>query len=55
MENNKPLKIDVSLIPPIEMKLLAKSLLDYVKRFYKNPENRVAFEKWKAEQDKNKQ
>lgn len=55
MNNNKPVKIDVSLIPDLENKLLAKSCLDYVKRFYEDPKNREGFKKWKAEQEKNKQ
>lgn len=39
-------KINVKEIPPIENRLLAKSVLDYVKRFYEDPENVKGFKEW---------
>lgn len=47
--DNKPIKIDISLIPEIDRKLLGKAFYECVKEFYSKPENVAAFEKWKNE------
>lgn len=39
-------KINIEEIPPVENRLLAKSVLDYVKRFYEDPENVKGFKEW---------
>ena len=39
-------KINIDEIPPIENRLLGKSVFDYVKRFYENPENVKGFKEW---------
>lgn len=44
--------IDVSKIPAADMRLLSSTVLDAVKRFYDNPENRRRFEAWKKEREK---
>ena len=41
-------RIDPKEIPDMEMKLLCATILDAVIRFYKEPENMSAFEKWQA-------
>ncbi len=41
-------RIDPKEIPKIEMKLLCATILDAVIRFYKEPENMAAFQKWHA-------
>ena len=41
-------RIDPKEIPDMEMKLLCATILDAVIRFYKEPENVAAFEKWQA-------
>ena len=41
-------RIDPKEIPDMEMKLLCATILDAVIRFYKEPENMGAFEKWQA-------
>ena len=42
-------RIDPKEIPNMEMKLLCATILDAVIRFYKEPENVAAFEKWQTE------
>ena len=42
-------RIDLKEIPNMEMKLLCATILDAVIRFYKEPENVAAFEKWQTE------
>ena len=39
-------KIDVSRIPAIEVKILSRTLLEAVERFYSDPENCRRFEEW---------
>ena len=39
-------RIDPKEIPNMEMKLLCATILDAVIRFYKEPKNIAAFEKW---------
>ena len=41
-------RINPKEIPPMEMKLLCATIIDAVIRFYEEPENMVAFEKWQA-------
>lgn len=43
-------KIDVSLIPEIEMRGLAKAFSEAAQEFFKDPENRRRCEEWKKEQ-----
>ena len=56
MEVTKPIlsvRIIPKTIPSIEKKLLCATFLDAVIRFYENPENESAFEKWYAEKGEN--
>ena len=46
-------RIDPKEIPNMEMKLLCATILDAVIRFYKEPENMAAFQKWHAEKGEN--
>ena len=46
-------RIDPKNIPNMEMKLLCATILDAVIRFYKEPENMVAFKKWQAGKGEN--
>ena len=46
-------KIDVSRIPAIEVKILCWTLLDAVERFYSDPENRRRFEAWRQSKETN--
>ena len=39
-------KINIDEIPPIENRLLGKSVFEYVKRFYENPDNVKGFKEW---------
>ena len=41
-------RINPKEISPMEMKLLCATILDAVIRFYKEPENMAAFQKWHA-------
>ena len=41
-------RIDPKEIPNMEMKLLCTTILDAVIRFYEEPENMTAFERWQA-------
>mgnify|MGYP003310993784 CR=1 FL=1 len=42
-------KITPSLIPGAEKQLLCATFLEAVIRFYENPDNMRAFERWRAE------
>ena len=42
-------RINPNLISSMEKQLLCATFLEAVIRFYKNPENMRAFEKWRAE------
>ena len=42
-------QINPNLIPGMEKQLLCATFLEAVIRFYENPENMRAFEKWRAE------
>ena len=46
-------KIDVSRIPAIEVKILCRTLLDAVERFYSDPENCRRFEAWRQSKETN--
>ena len=41
-------RIDPKENPNMEMKLLCATILDAVIRFYEEPENMAAFQKWQA-------
>lgn len=41
--------IDLELISEGEQRKIAKRLLPLIEDFYKNPENKKAFEEWKAQ------
>lgn len=55
MPESSAVKINVSEIPQIELKLLGRTFLDAVKKFYENPENVRGFEEWKAKRDAERQ
>jgi len=42
-------RINPNLIPSMEKQLLCATFLEAVIRFYENPENMRAFERWRAE------
>ena len=42
-------KINPNLIPSMEKQLLCATFLEAVIRFYEDPENMRAFERWRAE------
>ena len=42
-------KINPNLIPGMEKQLLCATFLEAVIRFYENPENMRAFERWRVE------
>ena len=46
-------RIDPKEIPNMEMKLLCATILDAVIRFYEEPKNMAAFQKWHAEKGEN--
>lgn len=46
-------KINPNLIPGMEKQLLCATFLEAVIRFYENPENMRAFERWRAEKGGN--
>lgn len=46
MSDHKPVQIDVSQIPKVELNILCATFLDAVQRFYEDPENRRRFEEW---------
>lgn len=43
--------IDVTQIPTVDVRNLASTVLESVKRFYDNPTNKALFEAWKKEQE----
>lgn len=47
------IKINIAAIPKIEVKLLCAAFLEDIKRFYEDPVNNAAFEKWMAEREGN--
>ena len=46
-------KIQPNLIPGMEKQLLCATFLEAVIRFYENPENMSAFERWRVEKGGN--
>lgn len=46
-------KINPNLIPSMEKQLLCATFLEAVIRFYEDPENMRAFERWRAEKGGN--
>jgi hypothetical protein len=42
-------RINLNLIPSMEKQLLCATFLEAVIRFYENPDNMRAFERWRAE------
>ena len=46
MKNNQ-IKIDCTKIPPIEVKILCRTLLAAIEKFYDDPKNRERFEEWR--------
>ena len=42
-------RINPNLIPSMEKQLLCATFLEAVIRFYENPDNMRAFERWRAE------
>ena len=46
-------KIQPNLIPDMEKQLLCATFLEAVIRFYEDPENMSAFERWRAEKGGN--
>lgn len=51
----KSVKIDLNKVPTAEMRVLCETLLEAVKRFYDDPENRRQYEEWLAERKKQEQ
>lgn len=45
-------RIDFTKIPEADLKIHSMTLLECAKRFYQNPKNVEAFEKWKKERSK---
>lgn len=45
--------IDTSKIPAADARVLSATLLDAVRRFYDDPENRRLYEEWLATRKKN--
>ena len=48
------MRINTSLIPEYEAKMLAMSFLDGIKKFYSNPENVKAFKEWQKQRNAEK-
>ena len=46
-------RINPNLIPSLEKQLLCATFLEAVIRFYENPDNMRAFERWRAEKGGN--
>lgn len=47
--DNIQIRVIPELIPRVEKKLLCATFLDAAIRFYEEPENRAAYEKWRME------
>ena len=47
------IRIDPKSIPSMEKKLLCATFMDAVIRFYKDPNNELAFQRWCAEKGEN--
>lgn len=48
---DKPVKINVGEIPPIEGRLIGKTFSAFVEKFYENPENHKKFNTWKQQRE----
>ena len=48
-------EIDINQIPPYQMWLLCKSILEACQKFYSDPENVKKYEEWKRAKEENKQ
>lgn len=55
MTEGQDVRIHPEEIPEPVMKQLCRETLKAVRRFYEIPENRAAFEAWKAERDTQKE
>lgn len=53
IKTNPVIRIDPKSIPNMEKKLLCATFLEAVIRFYKDPNNELAFKKWRAEKGGN--
>ena len=42
------IRIDTSIIPDLELQILASTVIDAAQKFYSDPENVRKFEEWKA-------
>lgn len=49
--SEKPVHIDVSQIPKVELDILCATFLEAVQRFYEDPENRRRFEEWRSKRN----
>lgn len=41
--------VKVDLIPEAEIRLIARTLLPLITKYFENPENKESFEKWQKE------
>lgn len=48
------IEIDVNQIPPYQIRLLCKTILEACQKFYSNPENIKKYEEWKRSKEENK-
>lgn len=48
-------EIDLNQIPPYQMRLLCKTILEACQKFYSDPENVKKYEEWKRAKEENKQ
>lgn len=48
---DKPVKINLEEIPPIEGRLLGKAFSAFVEKFYEKPENHEKFKAWKKQRE----
>ena len=46
-------EVQQTAIPDFEIEAIARCLLPVLRAFYDSPEGRMAFERWKAEHEKN--
>ena len=48
-------EIDINQIPPYQMRLLCKTILEASQKYYSDPENVKKYEEWKRAKEDNKQ
>ena len=53
--SKEKVEIDINQIPPLQMRLLCKTLLDACQKFYSKSENVKKYEEWKRSREENKQ